>query len=93
MFGLGVPELLIILVILLMIFGLGKLPTAAGQLGKSLRTFRDSVKGEDDEIDIGRAEDAEPAKLEDREAAQAARDATIPHQQETGERSTDSGAV
>lgn len=90
MFGLGVPELLIILFILLMIFGLGKLPRAAGQLGASFRAFQDSVKGKDDEIEIGEGE-AEPAQIEDQEPDQAVRDAAVPKGQETGERSADGG--
>lgn len=93
MFGLGVPELLIILFILLMIFGLGKLPRAAGQIGESLRAFQDSVRGADDEIEIGDGEEAEPAQLEDDEAGQVARDASMPAQQEAGERSADGGTL
>jgi sec-independent protein translocase protein TatA len=45
--GLGVPELLLILVILLMVFGAGKLPQVAEMLGSGVKKFRDSVKGKD----------------------------------------------
>ncbi len=37
---LGVPELLVILVIVLLLFGAGKLPAVGRQLGKGLRQFR-----------------------------------------------------
>ena len=37
MFGLGTTELIIILVLVLIIFGAGKLPQVAGSLGKGLR--------------------------------------------------------
>ena len=40
MFGFGVPELLIILVILLVIFGPGKLPQLGASLGGAIRNFK-----------------------------------------------------
>lgn len=47
MFGLGAPELLLILVIALVVFGPGKLPSIGGALGKSLREFKDEVNVDD----------------------------------------------
>ena len=40
MFGLGVPELVIILIIGLVLFGPGKLPDVGKALGKSIREFK-----------------------------------------------------
>lgn len=45
---LGLPELLIILAVLLLIFGARRLPEIGSSLGKSIRTFKSSVTGEDE---------------------------------------------
>ncbi len=44
---LGIPELIIILVIVLAIFGAGKLPQAGRALGQSIREFREAVAEEE----------------------------------------------
>lgn len=51
MFGLGMPELIVILVIILIIFGAGKLPEIGGAIGKGIKNFKKASK-EPDEIDI-----------------------------------------
>jgi sec-independent protein translocase protein TatA len=51
MFGLGVPELIIIMVIVMIIFGAGKLPEIGGAIGKGIKSFKKSVK-EPEEIDV-----------------------------------------
>jgi len=51
MFGIGMPELIIILVIILIIFGAGKLPEIGGAIGKSIRNFKKATR-EPDEIDV-----------------------------------------
>jgi sec-independent protein translocase protein TatA len=51
MFGIGMPELLVILVIILIIFGAGKLPQIGEGLGKGIRNFRKATTKEQDEID------------------------------------------
>lgn len=61
MFGLGAPELLLILVIALVVFGPGKLPTIGQALGKSLREFKEAVNT--DEVEQA-TEKTEPKKKE-----------------------------
>jgi sec-independent protein translocase protein TatA len=40
MFGIGIPELLIIMVIILIIFGAGKLPEIGAGMGKAIKNFK-----------------------------------------------------
>jgi sec-independent protein translocase protein TatA len=47
MFGLGPTELIIILVIVLIIFGAGKLPEIGGGMGKAIRNFKKGVSDPD----------------------------------------------
>ncbi len=51
MFGLGTTELIIILVLVMIVFGAGKLPSVGGALGKGLRNFKDGVKEGDEEAE------------------------------------------
>jgi len=43
--SIGLPELLILLVIIIIIFGVGKLPEIGGALGKGIREFRTASQG------------------------------------------------
>jgi len=61
MFGIGVPELVIILVVALIIFGPGKLPEIGGALGRGIRDFKKSMESDD-------PDDTEPQKLDDKSA-------------------------
>ena len=45
----GMPELIIILVIILVVFGVGKLPQIGGAIGKGIREFRKASRGEGEE--------------------------------------------
>jgi sec-independent protein translocase protein TatA len=59
---LGAPELIIILVIIVLIFGVGKLPEVGQALGKGIREFRGAADGmDDDEAPAAPAAAARPA--------------------------------
>ena len=48
-FGIGVTELIILLVVLLVFFGPKRLPEMGRSLGKGMREFKDSISGKDDD--------------------------------------------
>lgn len=50
MFGMGTPELILILVIVLIVFGVGKLPDIGSGMGKAIRNFKKASS--DAEIDV-----------------------------------------
>ena len=47
MFGIGMTEMIIIMVIVLIIFGAGKLPEIGGALGKGIMNFKSGIAGEE----------------------------------------------
>jgi sec-independent protein translocase protein TatA len=55
MFGIGMPELIIILVIILIIFGAGKLPEIGAGMGKAIKNFKKATS---------ETENKEPEKIE-----------------------------
>jgi sec-independent protein translocase protein TatA len=48
----GLPEILILLVIVLLIFGPKKLPELGRSLGRGMREFKDSITGKDDDREL-----------------------------------------
>ena len=61
------PELLILLLVLLLVFGAKKLPEMGRSLGKGMREFKDSVSGNDVADDVPELPPAEPVATQARE--------------------------
>jgi sec-independent protein translocase protein TatA len=74
MFGLGMGELLVILVIVLLVFGAGKLPQIGDALGKSIRNFKSSATGEN-QIEVGKKKElqGDSTPIEDADVQPAAK--------------------
>lgn len=69
MFNLGGWEWVILLVIVLIVFGVGRLPEIGGALGKSIREFREASKDDKGQKEGGKA--AKPAETAAEEAPSA----------------------
>ena len=67
--GMGVPELLIILVVILLIFGPKNLPKLGSALGKTVKNLRDGMgAGEDEKVEEAADEVEEVEVVEEEEA-------------------------
>jgi sec-independent protein translocase protein TatA len=59
-FRLGVPELLIVLLIIILLFGVGRIGKVAGELGKGIRSFKDGLQGDKKEEPTEEIKTVEP---------------------------------
>jgi sec-independent protein translocase protein TatA len=74
-FGIGIWEILILLLVVLLVFGPKRLPEMGRSLGKGMREFKDSISGKDDDEPVHRqyaqelppAEEQHPVAAEQRE--------------------------
>ena len=71
MMGIGFPELMIILVIIMIIFGAGKLPEIGAAFGNSIKNFKKSMKDAEEADDKSELEENTTASLENPEDVKA----------------------
>jgi sec-independent protein translocase protein TatA len=69
--GLGTPELLIILAIVILVFGASKLPELARGSGRALRIFKEETKGLDDDATTESQRELEARQAAERQAFEA----------------------
>ena len=63
-FGISLPELLILLIVLLLVFGAKRLPEMGRSLGKGMREFKDSVSGIDEPVTTTTTTTPTPTRVE-----------------------------
>jgi len=51
--SLGTPELVLILIVVILLFGIGRVARVGGEMGSAVREFRKGLKGEDEETQSG----------------------------------------
>ena len=64
MFGIGVPELILILIIGLVVFGPGKLPGVGKALGQSIKEFKQANADDDKTVDVTEQKKLDAAKVD-----------------------------
>ena len=64
MMGIGFPELMIILVIIMIIFGAGKLPEIGSAFGRSIKNFKTSMKEAEEEEETAKVEEGKQGAIE-----------------------------
>ena len=65
MMGIGFPELMIILVIIMIIFGAGKLPEIGSAFGRSIKNFKSSMKEAQEQDESDQLEEGQQASIEE----------------------------
>jgi sec-independent protein translocase protein TatA len=62
----GLPELLTILVLVILLFGVGRISKVAGELGKGIRSFKDGISGKGETKDETQPEEKPEDKPEEK---------------------------
>jgi sec-independent protein translocase protein TatA len=73
MFGLRVPELLLIIAAIVLLFGATRLPQLARSIGASRRAFKEGLREGDDDVPASARQQLDPGHTDDDLAAELAR--------------------
>ena len=65
MMGIGFPELMVILIIIMIIFGAGKLPEIGSAFGRSIKNFKSSMKEAQEEEEAAQVEEGQQPSIEE----------------------------
>ena len=76
MMGIGFPELMVILIIIMIIFGAGKLPEIGSAFGRSIKNFKSSMKEAQEDDEAAKIEEGEQASIKEGEEAASQEDLT-----------------
>ena len=76
MMGIGFPELMIILVIIMIIFGAGKLPEIGSAFGRSIKNFKSSMKEAQEQDESDQVDEGEQSSIEEGKDATPEEDLT-----------------
>ena len=71
MMGIGFPELMIILVIIMIIFGAGKLPEIGSAFGRSIKNFKSSMKEAQEDEENAQIEESQQTAIEEGKEAES----------------------
>lgn len=92
MMGIGFPELMIILVIIMIIFGAGKLPEIGSAFGRSIKNFKTSMKEAEQDDQQAEAQPEVEATPDPQAVAEGTETpAEQPEEQETAPKTTEKG--
>ena len=73
-FGIGIWEILILLLVVLLVFGPKRLPEMGRSLGRGMREFKDSISGKDDDEPVHRQQADELPAADEHPVVQAERE-------------------
>lgn len=83
--NIGAPELLLILLVLVLLFGAKKLPDVSRSLGRSMRIFKSEVKQMKDDDEDARPSSSSSSSQEPRSIEQAPLEGTVHRDERAGE--------